>query len=303
MNARRFALALAAAAVVPSLVACAASDSDAGQSLGGDTAEVTARPAILALGDSITFGWDPFLEPDPTKVDPDNYPGYAELLGERLKLPVHNASCPGETTGAFLSETAPDNGCRASRAAFGTHHDWTVAGRALDTQMAFVDAYLKRSKPRFITITIGGNDLLLLQAGCQGDIPCITAGLPATLNKIGENLKTIFAGIAASNYKGQIAVLTQYSPHYGDPLNTAALGALREVIRGFVAGERVLHPALGVAVADGYAAFEKAASQSGGDSCKAGLMIKNPDGVTCDTHPSPQGDAVLADAVEEALDR
>src|SRR5256885_11028768 len=58
------------------------------------------RPHLLALGDSMTYAWNPHLESDPHKVDPKNYVGFAEMLGNELDFPVDNAACPGEASGA-----------------------------------------------------------------------------------------------------------------------------------------------------------------------------------------------------------
>jgi len=47
----------------------------------------------------------------------------------------------------------------------------------------------------------------------------------------------------------------------------------------------------GADVADGYQAFQQKASEAGGDSVEAGLVLPN------DVHPSAQGQQLLADAV------
>lgn len=53
-------------------------------------------------------------------------------------------------------------------------------------------------------------------------------------------------------------------------------------------------------VADGFAAFEDPSLASGGDPCAAGLLIKLPDG-TCNIHPSPAGQQLLAGAIAKAI--
>ena len=55
-----------------------------------------------------------------------------------------------------------------------------------------------------------------------------------------------------------------------------------------------------VVMADGFAAFRAAARQSGGDSCKAGLLTQLTTG-GCGVHPSLAGQALLALAVEQAI--
>ena len=54
--------------------------------------------------------------------------------------------------------------------------------------------------------------------------------------------------------------------------------------------------AFGAKLADGFGAFQRASLTNQGDPCKAGLLVKLPDG-TCDVHPSPQGQKLLAGAV------
>ena len=52
----------------------------------------------------------------------------------------------------------------------------------------------------------------------------------------------------------------------------------------------------GARIANGFAAFEAAAADAGGDTCAAGLRIKLPAG-GCDAHPSTLGQNLLASAV------
>ena len=293
---------LTALVVLPS-IGCASGADDADTTEGSvDEVKTDAGP-ILAIGDSVTFGWDPFIETDIKKVDEKDHAGYAEVLGQRSKSQVHNTSCPGEGTGSFFDKTAPDNGCRVNRRAFGTHLAWKDGGRSFDTQMDFVEAYLKKNKPRFITLTLGGNDLGILQKECNDEMICIAAKLLGVINKVGTNLTEIFERIDAAGYKGQIAVFTQYSPKYGDLKNDVAIGGLGIKIRDFVKDEQRRHPNLGVVTVDAYEGFQKVAEAHGGDTCKTGLLIPTPDGKACDIHPTPKGDKLLADLVEAALER
>src|SRR5437763_4505921 len=71
-----------------------------------------ARP-YLALGDSITFGF--ITNAGFEYVNPENFVGFPDYAGQSLKFGTSNASCPGETSGSFLSSTAPDDGCRFYR--------------------------------------------------------------------------------------------------------------------------------------------------------------------------------------------
>ena len=70
---------------------------------------------LLALGDSIAFGYNPLADFKKVK----NFVGYPEVL--QADFMVKNASCPGETSASIFDSTAPDNGCRAYRAQFPLH--------------------------------------------------------------------------------------------------------------------------------------------------------------------------------------
>jgi hypothetical protein len=60
-------------------------------------------------------------------------------------------------------------------------------------------------------------------------------------------------------------------------------------------------PQWNLSIAKGFSSFGSLATLlGGGDSCKAGLLYKLPDG-TCDVHPSRFGHSVLATAVANAV--
>jgi hypothetical protein len=145
-----------------------------------ESAELKApTKSFLTLGDSIPFGMNPLVA---TPHLPSSYVGYPErmaALGNR----VTNPSCPGETSGSFLSATAPDNGCRAFKGAFSLHADYET------TQIGYVVAALNKTKFDFITLNIGANDLFLLQKKCANEPTCIQAGLPGVLQAYSENLR------------------------------------------------------------------------------------------------------------------
>jgi lysophospholipase L1-like esterase len=238
----------------------------------------------LALGDSLAFGFNPTVP-----VALENYHGYPEFVSAGIHRKVANASCFGESSGSFLSPTAPDLGC----------HAWKQAGNPLfvpysGTQMDYAINYLSNNpNPQFVTINIGGNDLALLQVGCNFDLACELTGLPGVLGAYGENLLQIFTNIRGqAGYKGPIVLLTYYAFNYADPLQVGAFTALNGIASGIAS-------AFGAKIADGFTAFLVATTPFGGDSCKAGLLVKFPDG-TCDTHPSLAGQELLAETVLEA---
>jgi lysophospholipase L1-like esterase len=287
------------------LGACAAPTSD---SVGASEAAVEASgPHILSLGDSISFGWNPYLEADLKKVDAKKYPGFTDLLGKRLGVPVDNAACTGEASGSMLDAHAEDNGCRANRAAYDLHYPWrTVTGTEPTTQVAFATSYLTKAiaagtPPKLITLTIGGNDLLLLQNHCDLPSPlheaCELVKLPFYVHDYGEHLTSLLTAIDATGYKGTLVVLTTYAPDYSDRIATLGLDQTNGELKDHVGkASQQLH-GLKVRIADGYGAFKAHADRHGGNTCETGLLIKNPDGKTCDIHPTAAGHQVLADAI------
>ena len=73
----------------------------------------------LALGDSVAFGY--ITQAGFEYINPDNFVGYPTYIGQALGFKPADASCPGETTGSFLSSSAVDAGCRAYRAQVPLH--------------------------------------------------------------------------------------------------------------------------------------------------------------------------------------
>src|ERR1019366_6140694 len=73
----------------------------------------------LALGDSIPFGLNALLLPPYSLVPPTPaaFTGYPEVVAKAEHLLESskevNASCPGETSGSFLSTAEADYGCNS----------------------------------------------------------------------------------------------------------------------------------------------------------------------------------------------
>jgi len=247
-------------------------------------------PTYLALGDSVPFGFSPFVAPS----DADGFIGYPEDLAGVRDVAVRNASCPGETSGSLISTSAPDNGCQGFRSVGDLHVNYQ--GSQLSYALAFLRAHKHTS---LVTMTIGANDFFLLENAClhQTAVPlvvCIEDGLGGVLTSIQANLTTIYQQIRATGYQGTIVALTYYTVNYKDPLGVFVISSIDTVLGAVT-------QAFGGRVADGFGAFGAIAlSTAGGDSCAAGLLIKYPDG-TCNIHPSTLGAEVLAHAVEVSL--
>jgi lysophospholipase L1-like esterase len=246
----------------------------------------SATSTYLALGDSIAFGYDPTVAPP---ITPSKFTGYPDIAAQFLRPRTSdvNAACPGETSGSFLDTSAPDRGCQSFKALFGLHTAYT------GPQMAFAVSQLI-SNPNFklVTLNIGGNDLLLLQEQC-GDpssaafAPCVAGKLPLVLSSYANNLLAILTQIR-QHYAGKLVLVTQYTPN-ANPLFITSVQALNSVLLAEA-------PAFGATVADAFTAFALASAFSGGDPCKAGLLI-HLNATTCVVHPSPMGRDLIAATV------
>ncbi len=241
----------------------------------------------LALGDSLPYGWDPVTPPGPA-ADPFVHQGYPEALASRSFFEVTNASCPGETSGHFLTLVAADNGCSVVRDAFGLKVDW-AGGSQLDFALSFLAA---NPDTGLVTIQLGANDLFLCQ---QGEGGCSPEEFAAVLGDVGANLATAVGTIRFAGYAGPVVLVGYYALDYRDPFQVAISQASRDVLH-VVAGSFE-----DVAVADGFAAFEQASRRAGGDPCAAGLILPTGPG-SCDVHTTPTGDRVMAQAVHRAVD-
>lgn len=244
---------------------------------------------LLALGDSIAFGYDPTAD----FSNEDNFEGYPEKLKKdgSGNYAVSNASCPGETTGSFISTTAPDNGCRAYRTAYPLHVDYSGA----QTQLDYAISKLSSEEIELVTLNLSANDIFLLQQSCSQDPAnyqtCFSAGFPAVVGAIAQNLNTIFSRIRGeAGYDGRIVFVNLYTVDYSDANAVMVVSTVNSYAAQVAS-------AYGVEIADAFSAL--AAASNNGSACDANLLIKLPDG-TCDVHPSNQGDKIIAEAIANA---
>jgi lysophospholipase L1-like esterase len=261
----------------------------------GGTAVAADSGEILVLGDSVPFAY--IASAGFEYVNPLNFHGFADYLSQILGFTSVDAACPGETTGSFLSSTAPDNGCRAFRAEFPLHVAYG------GTQLAFAQQYLKtHSDVKLVSITLGANDGFLLEDSCASapdPTTCIEAGLPAVLTAVATNMATILADLRATGYGGVIVVNNYYSTDYSDPAGTQLTKLLDQAIVTPTA-------AYGAVVANLFTAFNTVASGSafGGKTCNAGLLnasVSNQ--LLCDVHPSQSGHMIIAQTIGRAYQR
>jgi lysophospholipase L1-like esterase len=260
----------------------------------GAVANAAPNPEALILGDSVPFGYiDP---PGYEAVNANNFFGFPGYLDLRLGFDSVNAACPGETTGSFLSALAPDDGCRDYRAAAPLH---VLYG---STQLKFAQRYLAtHSQVHLITITLGANDVYLLEHACNNDLTCVQAGFPDVAARVAANVETILGSLRATGYRGEIVLTNYYSLDYTDP-----------VLTGFSQGLNIALAAparaFGADVADLFTAFKRAARPVGGRTCAAGLLnVSNPVSTippfSCDIHPSQSGQRLIAETIATSLKR
>lgn len=265
--------------------------------------------AYLALGDSIPFGYNPFLTklaeaviPLPlTSPVPDlllSYNGYPQDVAELLKLNLANASCPGQTSNSFLAfvPAVLDNGCELWRTS-GLPLFVTYTSSPWETQVEFATSFLmQHPDTRLVTLTIGGDDLLVLEGTtCKGLSSaqlqqCIASYI---LNTFTTNLTEIYGAIRSTGYDGPIVAVNYASPNYTNTDETAAVSALNLAIL-------IVSDSFSGKVADAFSAF-KLASGVGGLPCAVGLAFFNPAGPGCDVHPTPLGQLLIAQLVLHAL--
>jgi lysophospholipase L1-like esterase len=249
----------------------------------------------LALGDSVAFGYSPIIVGQELALgkvfNPRVFVGYPNIVAQRLDLKLTNASCPGETTGGFISTTnGQDYKCLSYRAAFPLHVGYSGA------QLAFAIHYL-RTHPtvRLVTMDLGANDLFKLETLCGGAATqCFANGLPSLLAGIDANLRYIYGQIRnVAHYHHALVTLSYYGLAY-DAATAAGTEALNAPIIDAT-------KALGGIVASGFDAFQGPALETPDkSSCEAGLLIVLSPGV-CDVHPTPAGRDLLAGAIVKAV--
>jgi lysophospholipase L1-like esterase len=260
-------------------------------------APVTPGSDYLALGDSVTFGYmEQQVVPAPNYHNAVSFPGYPGQLGAELRLKVANAACPGETSSSLIDTSAQSNGCENSvghphvgyRLSYPLHVHYT------GSQLAYALAYLKGHRNvRLVSLMIGANDFFACVSttkdGCSS-----TSERNALLTKIRSNVRKILGSVRnTAHYGGQIAIVSYYSLDYSSAATTALSVTLNKAVDGAAKPYRVV-------IADGFGEFKAAASHSGGNPCKAGLLTQvGPS--SCGVHPSYAGQALLAQALHKAI--
>jgi lysophospholipase L1-like esterase len=258
---------------------------------------VTPGSTYLALGDSVPFGYqESTVVPAPNYARASSFVGYPELLGAGLRLKVVNAACPGETSASFINASAASNGCEnapAGKTAYRARFPLHV--RYKGSQLAFAVKFLrKHPDTRLVSLMIGANDYFLCQA-TTSDSCASPAEANATVAKITANVRRILSAIRhKAHYRGRLAIVEYYSLDYASPAVNALLSSFNRAIHK---AARSYH----VVTADGFDTLKAAAFHSGGDTCAAGLLTQLGKPGTCGIHPSYAGQALLSQALLEAI--
>ena len=260
---------------------------------------VTPGSRYLALGDSVTFGYEEAsVVPKPNYKNAASFLGYPEQLGAELRLRVANASCPGETSSSLINPSAPSNGCENGPGA--PHSGYRVLFplhvKYSGSQLAYGVSYLKkhRGAVRLVSLMIGANDLFRCQETTK-DACLSKSEQHAVLSTVAKNVKHILASVRnRAHYRGQLVILNYYSLNYTNSTITGIVSTLNSTVDD---AAKPFH----VAFANGFGEFKTASKHSGANPCTAGLLTQLGSPAKCGVHPSYAGQALLAQAVGKAI--
>jgi lysophospholipase L1-like esterase len=247
----------------------------------------------LALGDSYAFAYNPLVVAGGGASNPANFQGYTDIVAAARDLHLVNAACPGETSDSMISGTRPDNGCQDFRAQFPLHTRYS------GSQLDFAVKYLQTHRHTdLVTLQIGGNDVIVLANGCNGDPSCVLGRLEPVLARMQANLDRIYSELRErGHYNGTIVAVPYFAFDYRDG------SASKAVVSALDAAEQAVAVRHGALVADVFGAFKTASAGSipvPGIPCFAGLQIvtnPGPPVPQCDIHPSPAGHALIAQTI------
>jgi len=204
---------------------------------------------LLSLGDSLAASYQPTDPAQGTVTNTDD--GYAEKLYASLKptqptLQLIKLGCPGETTTSMITGTKPD----------GTSCSYGGAASQLQAAVNFLKAH--GSQVKYLTNTIGANDVQRCAKSTGLDIPCALQGI-ATLT---GNLPNILGQLKAASAPSTTFVGTNYyNPFLAAYLSSAPNAVFLAALTTFAAYsvntiEETEYHAVGARVADVAGAFE-----------------------------------------------
>jgi lysophospholipase L1-like esterase len=310
MKVRMLTGALALVAALASLMAVATT-------AGAKTTAAITTHYYLALGDSLSVGY----QPDSAGVGHETDQGYANDIYAVAKKKVKNLKlvefgCPGDTTTSML--TGKGNALAAK--AFKCDR---TGGSQLKAAERFLKAHSAKGEVSLITLDIGANDV----DSCTAD-PTVTAVEACVLKGVATleaNTPKILTGIKTAAPKGTpLVAMNLYDPVLADELSTdasvASLGTVSlSLVKSVNAAIAKADATAGFKTADVAAAFNtydtNAEPTTGTALSTSGLSTAPTDLVNiCDLtymcapapvgpniHANPQGYALIAGAFELLL--
>ena len=172
----------------------------------------------LALGDSITFGYQAYKHEAGLPPSAFNT-GYVDVFADHLReiqpgITVVNYGCPGESTRSFLKGP-----CLWSE--FGEQLHDSFTGRQLDAAISFLRMHPGEVSP--ITLTLWGNNVREFSVECQGDATCIENGAFKFIDDLTKDLTKILRALRKAAPDADIIVTGSWdsfidSLEFADPL-------------------------------------------------------------------------------------
>jgi lysophospholipase L1-like esterase len=251
---------------------------------------VTRGSTYLALGDSVTFGYqESQVIPAPNYHQAAGFRGYPEQLGTMLHLKVTNLACPARPRPAWSTPKRRPTAARTATARLSRCTPTTPAPSCR------LPAAFLRSHPRvrLVSLMIGANDLFLCQATTK-DACTSPAEQKATLAKVSANVRRILSEIRGrAHYRGQIVIVQYFSLNYSSPVITSYSAGLNQAQ---ASAAKPFH----VRIAGAFGEFRSASRRFGQNPCLAGLLTQIGSYGNCGVHPSYAGQTLLAKSVVAA---
>ena len=236
-----------------------------------------ARPPLryhLALGDSLPYGFT--TAGALAGLPPSAFTGFTDLVSRAARLRTVNYSCPGETTGTFI--TGP---CGWRAAGFRLHDDY--AGSQLAAAEAFLAGH-RHDAHTLITLTLWGNDIRLFLESCP-DIACVLGRAPAEIAALADRLRQSLTRLRAAAPRARIVLVGAFTVQLTD------LAAADALIGALNAAMAAAGASVGARFADPSPIFNPPGDATARRKvlCRLTLLCAEND-----SHPSAAGHRVLA---------
>ncbi|WP_327001731.1 GDSL-type esterase/lipase family protein [Dactylosporangium sp. NBC_01737] len=228
----------------------------------------------LALGDSLPYGFT--TAGARAGLPPSAFTGFTDLVSRAARLRTVNYSCPGETTGTFI--TGP---CGWRAAGFGLHDDYP------GSQLAAAEAFLaghRRDPHTLITLTLWGNDIRLFLESCP-DVACVLDRAPAEIAALADRLRQSLTRLRAAAPRARIVLVGAFTVQLTD------LAAADGLIGALNAAMAAAGASVGARFADPAPIFNPPGDATARRKvlCRLTLLCAEND-----SHPSTAGHRVLA---------